>query len=314
MKNDLTNQTRLLSRKIKELRLNLRPTIFLLILVIFFVKSQSFANPLMEIQEITKIPSNEIVFIDTRPYWKFLWGHIPGAINLSDWKKFTQRNGSIPGILIQDKAEVASKLKSLGLDHSKSIILYGDPTDKWRTDGRFFWMFEYYGLKKVFLLKGGFESWKQAGFQMERGNERKRKPSSLKIEDLNYNPLVYADQKWINKRLNSPNLKIIDNRELDEYEGATPYGSPRGGHIPGAIHIDWRDFYNEQGNIKPKKILMNLLHKYQINAEQEIVVYCTGGVRSAMAYFVFRFLGFSVRNYDGSWWDWSKNFSLPVES
>ena len=43
----------------------------------------------------------------------------------------------------------------------------------------------------------------------------------------------------------------------------------------------------------------------EINPNKEVIVYCTGGVRSAMAYFVFRFLGYEVRNYDGSWWDWS---------
>ncbi len=314
MKNDLTNQTRLLSRKIKALRPNWWPTLILIICSIFFIENHSIANPLIDLNQIKKIPPKEIVFIDTRPYWKFLWGHIPGAINLSDWKKFTQKKGQIPGLLIQDKSWIVSQLKSLGLDHSKSIILYGDPTDKWRTDGRFFWMLEYYGFKRVFLLKGGFNNWKQGDFPIERGKETKKIPSNLKKEDLMFNSLVYADQKWIQKRLNSPKFSIIDNRELTEYEGATPYGSPRGGHIPGAIHIDWRDFFNNKGAIKPKEVLYKLLQEYKIKTDHEIVVYCTGGVRSAMAYFVFRYLGFKVRNYDGSWWDWSNNFSLPVES
>ena len=56
-----------------------------------------------------------------------------------------------------------------------------------------------------------------------------------------------------------------------------------------------------------------LLKQYGIIPEMEIVVYCTGGVRSAMAYFVFRYLGYQVRNYDGSWWDWSQNSKLPIE-
>jgi len=32
-----------------------------------------------------------------------------------------------------------------------------------------------------------------------------------------------------------------------------------------------------------------------------------------MAYFVLRHLGYKVRNYDGSWWDWSQNPKLPIE-
>jgi 3-mercaptopyruvate sulfurtransferase SseA len=54
------------------------------------------------------------------------------------------------------------------------------------------------------------------------------------------------------------------------------------------------------------------LRQNEIRPNQEIIVYCTGGVRSGMAYFVFRYLGYKVRNYDGSWWDWSRS-PFPVE-
>ena len=87
-----------------------------------------------------------------------------------------------------------------------------------------------------------------------------------------------------------------------------------GGHIPGALHIDWREFFKEDGQLKSQNLLMTLLNKHGIKQGMEIVVYCTGGVRSAMAYFVFRKMGFKVRNYDGSWWDWSHNPALPVET
>ena len=65
--------------------------------------------------------------------------------------------------------------------------------------------------------------------------------------------------------------------------------------------------------LKTANELSRLLEKEGVLYGKEIVVYCTGGVRSAMAYFVFRYLGFRVRNYDGSWWDWSQDFKLPIE-
>ena len=252
--------------------------------------------------------------IDTRSSWKYLLGHIPGAINLSDWKKFTIKSGDVRGRINQNKDFIVQKLRALGIDHQKTIIIYGDLSDKWRTDGRFFWMFEFYGFKRVSLLKGGFQNWEKAGFQKERGFGQDPKPSALETSDINFNQDILANQSWIVSQLGSQNIVLIDNREKHEFDGATPYGSSRGGHIPGALHIDWRDFFEPNGTLKPRKALNSLLKSKNIQSGQEIVVYCTGGVRSAMAYFVFRYLGYKVRNYDGSWWDWSHNPKLPIES
>ena len=265
-------------------------------------------------EQVQSLPENERVLIDTRPSWKYLLGHIPRAINLSNWKEFTVKSGSVKGKINQDKEFIVQKLRSLGIDHQKTIVIYGDLSDKWRTDGRFFWMFEFYGFKRTALLKGGFQYWQKAGFPKKRGFGQTPKPSALETSDINFDRDVLADQNWIASRLSSQNIALIDNREKHEFDGSTPYGSSRGGHIPGALHIDWREFFKSDGNLKPREALDALLKSKGVHSSQEIVVYCTGGVRSAMAYFVFRHLGYKVRNYDGSWWDWSHNPKLPIES
>ena len=265
-------------------------------------------------QQVQSIPKNERVLIDTRPSWKYLLGHIPGAINLNDWKEFTVNVDGVPGKINQDKEFIVRKLRSLGIDHQKPIIIYGDLLDKWRTDGRFFWMFEFYGFKRIALLKGGFQNWEKAGLSKNRGFGETPKPSALDASSIHFNQNTLADQSWIASRLGSPAIAVIDNREKHEYDGATPYGSSKGGHIPGALHIDWREFFESSGHLKSRETLDSLLNSKSIRPDQEIVVYCTGGVRSAMAYFVFRYLGYKVRNYDGSWWDWSHNPKLPIES
>ena len=65
--------------------------------------------------------------------------------------------------------------------------------------------------------------------------------------------------------------------------------------------------------MKEKTKISAILERHKISSDKEVVVYCTGGVRSAMAYFVLRYLEYNVRNYDGSWWDWSQNPELPIE-
>ena len=314
MKHDSTSPNCILSRKIKAafLRVSLL-TLGVMALSQPALPSADF-EPLITPEQVQSIPKNERVLIDTRPSWKYLLGHIPGAININDWKEFTVNSNGVPGQINQDKKFVVQKLRSLGIDHHKTIIIYGDMLNKWRTDGRFFWMFEFYGFKRVALLKGGLQNWEKAGFSKERGFGQTPKPSALETSSIHFNQGVLANQSWIASRLGSQDIALIDNREKYEFDGATPYGSSQGGHIPGALHIDWREFFESNGDLKPREALDSLLQSKGVRSNQEIVVYCTGGVRSAMAYFVFRHLGYKVRNYDGSWWDWSHNPKLPIES
>ncbi len=310
MKHDGTSGARVLSRKI---------TAYILLVLSLFVAEvhvpQSFAEAselLITPEKLSNLPKDQRIVVDTRPSWKFLLGHIPGAVNLDDWREFTHEVKGVKGLLNDDKVFVVKKFAPLGFSAEKSIIVYGELDDPWRTDGRFFWMFEYYGFRKVSLLDGGFASWKRAGKKIERGLQNPAPQPESSLRNLNLNTKVIADNLMINRVFSSDNFMIIDNRTRREFDGDTPYGSPKGGHIPNAVHIHWSKFFQADGTLKTPPALNSLLRQNKIRADQEIIVYCTGGVRSAMAYFVFRHLGFKVRNYDGSWWDWSRS-SFPVE-
>jgi thiosulfate/3-mercaptopyruvate sulfurtransferase len=313
MKVDLTSGIAYLSRKNNFFSI----PVFGLFCMTFFFNSFAIAEGLdrgfISPNQLSELPADRRVIIDTRSAWKFFIGHIPDAVNLSDWRDFTEEEG-IPGILIKNKIEIAKKLSALGIDKSKEIVIYGDPVDPWRIDGRIYWMLEFYGFSKLSLLDGGVDQWSQSGGAISRGKSFDTTATSLRAEDILFNENISADKNWIKQRLGSANLAIIDNRIEKEYKGSTPYGSPRGGHIPGAKHIDWRDFFNQQGQLKNKPELLSILKKNGIQDGMEVVVYCTGGVRSAMAYFVFKYLGFPVRNYDGSWWDWSHDLDMPIEN
>jgi thiosulfate/3-mercaptopyruvate sulfurtransferase len=310
MKLDTTSAARNLSRKIRG--------VFCLLAGMILMGLSPQNNPtsklLLTPSDLKKIPSEQRVIIDTRAKWKFLSGHIPGAINMSNWREFTTKKDGIKGILTEDKTFISDTFSALGLNPELSIIIYGGPDDPWRSDGRFFWMFERYGFAKVALLDGGLDTWKKSGGTLERGFQKGRKFIRLAPELLNLNPKTIADKILINNILFNKNYILIDNRTQKEFKGATPYGSDRGGHIPNAKHIHWPDFFKKDGTLKSAIDLSHLLQNAGVQQDQEVIVYCTGGVRSAMAYFVFRYLGFKVRNYDGSWWDWSQDTNLPIET
>lgn len=314
MKPDSTSAALILSRKIRGIFWLILGMILMGLSPIKIPQTQVITHLLITPETLKNIPLEQRVLIDTRSKFNFLMGHIPGAINLSSWRKFTSKKDGIEGFLIEDKIFISKALASAGISPNETIIIYGDPEDPWRTDGRFFWMFERYGFTKVAILDGGLDAWKTSGGTVENGFQKERKITKLGPEDINLNPQVIADKYLINNVLNDTNYVLIDNRTQKEYQGSTPYGSSRGGHIPNAIHIHWPDFFNQNGTLKSVADLSRLLQKTGIKPHQEVIVYCTGGIRSAMAYFVFRYLGFKVRNYDGSWWDWSHDNNLPIET
>lgn len=101
-------------------------------------------------------------------------------------------------------------------------------------------------------------------------------------------------------------VAIIDVRTPHEFDGTLGKPcDPRQGHIPGARNVD---IYR----------LMNLdLHEIEAEAGiepgAEVIAYCHGGSRSAIATQMLRALGYDARNYTGSWHEWSRHDDLPIE-
>ena len=311
---DTTSENSSLSREIRRFLPGLAALCLLTLSPGPSFAAQQGLYPYLHVDQLSTLSRDNIVILDTRPLWKYLLSHIPGAQHIGKWQKFTVRVNGAPGILREDKIFLAGKLQPLGIDYSKLVVLYGDPEDKWRSDGRFFWMLKYLAFPKVAILEGGFNLWKKIGLPIERGTGKDAPPSNLSPQQIHFDKSVSADQTWIRNRLGLKSLAIIDTRTKAEFAGKTPYGSKRGGHIPGAIHIYWTEFFTSVGMLKSREKLAAILRASGVTKDQDIVVYCTGGVRSAMSFFALRYMGYKVRNYDGSWWDWSLSPPMPGES
>jgi thiosulfate/3-mercaptopyruvate sulfurtransferase len=101
-------------------------------------------------------------------------------------------------------------------------------------------------------------------------------------------------------------VPLLDVRSPHEYDGTLGKPcDPRQGHIPGARNFDvyrvmemTTDALREELGLEPGA---------------EVVAYCHGGSRSAIATQVLRSLGYEARNYVGSWHEWSRHDDLPVE-
>jgi thiosulfate/3-mercaptopyruvate sulfurtransferase len=101
-------------------------------------------------------------------------------------------------------------------------------------------------------------------------------------------------------------VAIVDVRAPHEYDGTLGKPcDPRQGHIPGARNLD---VYRLMG-LTPEQVHAELA----LEPGAEVVAYCHGGSRSAIAAQVLRSLGYDARNYVGSWHEWSRHDDLPTE-
>jgi len=101
-------------------------------------------------------------------------------------------------------------------------------------------------------------------------------------------------------------VALLDVRSAAEYDGSNGKPcDPRQGHIPGARNVDVYRLMN----LDPAEIEAEL----GIKQGGEVVAYCHGGSRSAIATQMLRALGYDARNYVGSWHEWSRHDDLPLE-
>jgi thiosulfate/3-mercaptopyruvate sulfurtransferase len=127
----------------------------------------------------------------------------------------------------------------------------------------------------------------------------------------------FVSKEDIQKALSDKTV-ILDTRTQDEFSGKTQKkGASKAGRIPGSIHIDWADAIHFDGDqrLKSKHELDSIYGSLHISKDTPIIVYCHSGVRSAHTTFVLtQLLGYThVKNYDGSWTEWSYFDELPIE-
>lgn len=202
---------------------------------------------------------------------------------------------------VPQPAELSKKLSNLGLDPNKEIVLLGETLSGWGEDARVLWELRVAGYTNLKMVDGGYEALVNAGAETQKG------PSKLDKVDVKIDKLdMTHDMETEELQKNYKDYKIVDVRTDEEYEGAKKYNEAKGGHLPGAIHIRYTDFFREDGTLRSQADVEKMLKDAGISKDDKIVTYCTGGIRSAYVQIVFEMAGCkNTWNYDQSFWRWA---------
>lgn len=249
------------------------------------------------------IDADAVTVLDTRNKLHWIKGHVPGARRVA-WKDFSRTAKTSTSGLLKGDAALTRSLQALGVSASRPVLVVGNPPDNWGEDGRIVWMLRALGHPKVALVDGGQAALANTGLDMSHApGDGEAKKGDFVAKKTGR---ITIGRDTLKKRLGGNNFVALDTREQREFDGKTPYGESRGGHVPGAKHLHYTDLLRADGRLLAPKKLKAKLASLGIRPDTEVAAYCTGGVRSGWVTVVLQQLGYTkARNYAGSMWEWS---------
>ncbi len=227
---------------------------------------KAYANPDLlwtPVQLKARLDDEKLALIDLRTTAEVMTGIIPGAQHIDIYGVGVTRTTQP----VWD--EFANLMRSLfamrGAGTDATVVLYEENSGN--KIGRAFWLLEYLGHTDVHVLDGGIGAWREAGYElshtMRHAHGRSFKPK------IRHDIFMTADD--LKGRLGSKDVCILDTRSDGEWLGENTRGGPRGGTIPGAVHLEWLKYLDDKGKFKPAQELSTQFEKAGVLRDKAIV-------------------------------------------
>ncbi len=270
-----------------------------------------------EVQQL--LNDGNVTLVDVRDAEEYAEDHIPGAVNIPEMfyeLSMTTEEGL---------SEMTNKFKKLfseaGISLDKKVIIYEDNlSTRYGGSCRGYFQLSYMGHQDVGILDGGLAVWRQ---QKLPTDDKKVKPvATIFTPKINHSIMVTVET--MTEALGNSSVKLLDNRDKVEWTGesSSPYGidfAPRKGRIPGARWMEWYNFMETDASgyidhFKSPEAICEICEGLGLHQDDDIIIYCFKGARASNTYVALQMAGFrNIRNYYGSWNEWSRDMSLPID-
>ncbi|WP_407275353.1 sulfurtransferase [Halothiobacillus sp. DCM-1] len=212
--------------------------------------------------------------------------------------------GLLPAIEALNQA-----LAHTGMTRQTPVLLIDD--QQGLAASRLAWTLAVCGFDDLWMVDGGRAALIAARWPL--GEPAAAEATPVLAYDLTVH---HCTAEVIRDHLNHPDWQILDARSRAEYDG-TDQRARNAGHIPGAIHCDWRDLFRPEAPdfLRPEAEIRALLAERGVMPDrgQTLAVYCQSHRRSSLLFAVLKHLGFGdVRGYPGAWSDWGNRDDVPI--
>jgi thiosulfate/3-mercaptopyruvate sulfurtransferase len=258
------------------------------------------------------------VIIDTRNPDAYGAGHIPNAVNVHEI--FTYLATSTPEGMTELKTKFADAFGKAGLSGKETAVIYEQSMNSgFGQSCRGYYLLAMLGYPKVKVLHGGFDAWAAKGLPVTTDLP---KPAAASFSIVPEAGDILIDAKTMLAAVGKPGIALLDVRDVDEWIGdsSSPYGKdfcPRKGRIPGAVWLEWYRMMKptaEGPRFKSKDEILAECATVGISQNTPVYLYCFKGARASNTFLALKNAGVKdVRMYFGSWNEWSRDPSLPIE-
>jgi thiosulfate/3-mercaptopyruvate sulfurtransferase len=249
--------------------------------------------------------ADRVRIIDVRPEEQYRQGHIAGAVHFDVGKLRTEDSGTA---YLPTPTELARLAGELGIGNDTPVVIYDEgPSAR---AARLWYVLDHHGHRRAALLHGGWNKWKKEG--RPAVTDAASVPRTVFKTEVRKASLCTGPE--LERKVGKKGVVILDVRSADEYSGRAGRARTRG-HIPGAVHVEWKENLTEAGTFKSADELRRLYARAGVTPDKEVVTYCQTGGRASQSLFVLRLIGYDrTANYYGSWAEWGNRESTGAAS
>jgi thiosulfate/3-mercaptopyruvate sulfurtransferase len=265
------------------------------------------------------IDAGGVVLIDTRSPENYAAGHIAGAVNM--FEIFTYLAMSTPEGMAELREKFSIAFGAAGISGAETVVFYeGSMNSGFGMSCRGYYLLSFLGYPKAAILHGGLAAWTAAGLPVTTDVPT---PEAKIFPMSDSGSYMMLDRDDMLAALGDDSIVKLDVRDVDEWIGtsSSPYGpdfAPRKGRIPGAKWLEWYRLMKPTAAgpmFKSKEELLAELHTVGVKPDTTVYLYCFKGARASNSLVALREAGVKdVRMYFGSWNEWSRDPTLPIET